>query len=537
MLRNTPQVIRAAVYDPDGLRLATYPDSETNMADAEPVRLVRGTQSGTLWTEDNLVAWQEMRDEGGKGAVHGRVELTLTTKRLELARARNLRTVGIFTAGLALSLLFAMAILGARLTGPILSLTAVADAVSSSKDVQIPPARCRSTPDRNELSRLTTAFFTMLSRLRASQERLQHQIAEVEKQKAEAESQREQADAERARAEEALLHLQQTQEQLVRSEKMASLGQLVAGIAHELNTPMGAVNASAEILQARLGETLRDLGSRMSEQDRDALIFALELVDAGKSRPRLGGRDGRKARRALRADLEARGWPDADGLADSLLEIGYRPDEAPWDAVASHAAADHVIRLAAAAGPLVRNADNVRVAAQKARKIVLALKTFSHQGSDGVGSERTRMDLTDNIQTVLTLYENQLKRGVSIDIDLQDDLLITGDADALSQVWTNLVQNAIQAMKGEGRLWIRGGRTDTGTIQVVVGNNGPPIPAKVMDRIFEAFFTTKAAGEGTGLGLDIVRRILQDHDGDIQVASTNEATEFTVIFHAPATDA
>ena len=89
------------------------------------------------------------------------------------------------------------------------------------------------------------------------------------------------------------------------------------------------------------------------------------------------------------------------------FEIGYRPDEAPWDTVASREAADHVIRLAAAAGPLVRNADNVRVAAQKARKIVLALKTFSHQGSDGVGSERTRMDLTDNIQTVLTLYENQ----------------------------------------------------------------------------------------------------------------------------------
>ena len=86
----------------------------------------------------------------------------------------------------------------------------------------------------------------------------------------------------------------------------------------------------------------------------------------------------------------------------------------------------------------------------------------------------------------------------------------------------------IQAMKGEGKLWVRGSRTDGDQIEIAVGNNGPPIPHEVQERIFEAFFTTKKAGEGTGLGLDIVRRILVDHGGDIAVASDEDATVFTV---------
>ena len=208
--------------------------------------------------------------------------------------------------------------------------------------------------------------------------------------------------------------------------------------------------------------------------------------------------------------------------------MGYRPDEPIWADVVEHASVQTVIDLAAQIFPLVRNTDNVRLAAQKARKIVLALKTFSHQGSDGVGSERVQVSLRDNIQTVLTLYENQLKRGVSVEVELAEGLHIEADADALSQVWTNLVQNAIQAMKGEGRLWVMGSRAEEGPITIVVGNNGPPIPPEIRERIFEAFFTTKKAGEGTGLGLDIVRRILTDHGGDIAVASDEGATEFTI---------
>lgn len=528
VLKATPQVLAAALYDPDGALITSFQTDGAAQAAPFTAAGARTTSSGTLWTEDALIAWAEMKD--GKGSLFGRAELTLSTERLVVARRDNLRTAMLFTAGLALSLLIGMSLLGSRLTGPILALTQVADDVASGRpDIAIPAEATAGDADtRNELSRLTTAFFTMLSRLQASQGALQEQIVEVDKQRAAAEARREEADTERVRAEEALEHLQQTQDQLVRSEKMASLGQLIAGIAHELNTPMGAVNASAEILQKRLRTTLVRLGESLPDEDREALDLALQMVEASQGRPRLGGRDGRRARRELRGTLEARGFADADGLADALLEVGYRPDEPIWANVVEHASVQTVIDLAAQIFPLVRNTDNIRLAAQKARKIVLALKTFSHQGSDGVGSERVPVSLRDNIQTVLTLYENQLKRGVSVEVEFAEGLHIEADADALSQVWTNLVQNAIQAMKGEGRLWVKGSRAADGPITIVVGNNGPPIPPEIRERIFEAFFTTKKAGEGTGLGLDIVRRILTDHGGDIAVASDEGATEFTI---------
>ncbi len=528
VLKATPQVLAAALYEPGG-DLITFFQTDAAAARAPFVAAsVRNTPTGTLWTDDTLVVWANMQD--GKGELFGRAELTLSTERLATARQENLQTAAIFTAGLALSLLVAMSLLGSRLTGPILALTQVADDVATGKTtLRIPPEAAQGEKDtNNELARLTRAFFTMLSRLQASQEALREQVVEVDKQRAAAEAQREQADAARTRAQEALHHLQQTQDQLVRSEKMASLGQLIAGIAHELNTPMGAVNASAEILQQRLRSTLASLGQTMPAADQEALTLALQLVEASLGRPRLGGRDGRRARRALQATLEGRGLSDTDALADALLEVGYRPDEAVWTAVVNHDAVASVVGLAEQISPLVRNADNVRLAAQKARKIVLALKTFSHQGSDGVGGERAQVSLRDNISTVLTLYENQFKRGVAVEIDLNGDLHVHGDPDALSQVWTNLVQNGIQAMKGEGKLWVRGSRTQDNQIEIAVGNNGPPIPPDLQGRIFEAFFTTKKAGEGTGLGLDIVRRILVDHGGDITVASDEDTTVFTV---------
>ena len=228
----------------------------------------------------------------------------------------------LFTAGLALSLLIGMSLLGSRLTGPILALTQVADDVASGKpDIAIPAEATAGDADtRNELSRLTTAFFTMLSRLQASQGALQEQIVEVDKQRASAEARREEADTERARAEEALEHLQQTQDQLVRSEKMASLGQLIAGIAHELNTPMGAVNASAEILQKRLRTTLVRLGEALSDEDRVPSSWPCGWWRPAR-RPRLGGRDARRARRAAhprgargRRRRRPRGRPARGGL-------------------------------------------------------------------------------------------------------------------------------------------------------------------------------------------------------------------------------
>lgn len=523
VLSATPQVEVAAIYGPEGALLASF---ATSPDDAAPAAMAQhDTPNGVAWTDTALTAWHEMRD--GAGALHGTVELRLSRNRLKLAREENLQTAVLLTVSLALVLLLMIVFLGSRLTHPIQKLTTVAEDVAAGRSTPAGSTTPTGGDSANELARLTHAFFTMLERLHHSQQALESQVVEVDLQRAQAEQQRAQAEAERVRAEGVLADLQQTQEQLVRSEKMASLGQLIAGIAHELNTPMGAVNASAEILQEHLGVTLTSLVSLLRDTEREAFESAMSLVVSAQGRPRLGGREGRQARRSLRARLEAEGIPSAARLADTMLEVGFRPDDSTWASALERPDIVRMMAFAEQLSPLLRNADNVRVAAQKAKRIVTALKTFSHQGASG---ERAPVDVTTSIQTVLTLYENQLKRGVTLDVQLTPDLELNADADALSQVWTNLIQNAIQAMRGRGRMWIIAEPLPDARIRVVIGNDGPSIPEDIRVRIFEAFFTTKAAGEGSGLGLDIVRRIVTDHGGTIDVRSTEASTEFETVF-------
>ncbi|MEZ0371541.1 MAG: sensor histidine kinase, partial [Candidatus Sericytochromatia bacterium] len=131
------------------------------------------------------------------------------------------------------------------------------------------------------------------------------------------------------------------------------------------------------------------------------------------------------------------------------------------------------------------------------------------------------------LEMMLTLYQNQLKSGIELSRDYAENLpLIKAFADELNQVWINLFHNAVQAMEGSGRLEIRVGAKsesregqDRPYVVVAIGDTGPGIPDEIKARIFEPFFTTKASGQGSGLGLDIVRKIVEKHDGRLHVES------------------
>jgi len=153
------------------------------------------------------------------------------------------------------------------------------------------------------------------------------------------------------------------------------------------------------------------------------------------------------------------------------------------------------------------------------------LKNYSHRQSDDV---KVLTSLTDNMETVLTIYHNQLKYGVEVSKNYQSNLPeINAFPDELNQVWTNIIHNAIQAMNNKGTLDINIIRNN-GTIDVSITDSGPGIPADIQAKIFEPFFTTKKAGEGSGLGLDIVRKIIEKHEGTIKVDSVPGKTTFTV---------
>jgi signal transduction histidine kinase len=166
----------------------------------------------------------------------------------------------------------------------------------------------------------------------------------------------------------------------------------------------------------------------------------------------------------------------------------------------------------------------IRVSAEKASKVIIALKTYSHKDTN---KSLVPHDVVEDMETVLTLYYNQMKYGVEIIKEYETVPHVICFPDKLHQIWVNIINNALQAMNYKGTLKIRISN-DSDRVKVSISNNGPAIPDSIIDRIFEPFFTTKILGEGTGLGLDIVKRLVEEIDGDINVESKPDETTFNI---------
>jgi two-component system NtrC family sensor kinase len=331
-----------------------------------------------------------------------------------------------------------------------------------------------------------------------------------------------------AELQKALQNLRSTQEQLIFSEKMAALGQLIAGIAHEINSPLGAIKGSAETLIETLPNLLRLLSSLQARdpQTISNLWSWIQNTLLAKERPILTSREERALRKRFAANLEKVGLPDAESAARRLVEAGLH-QENDLDPILSLLHIPETIDLIYLLGQLRLQLENILLASQRTRKVVFALKSYVHTSGDR--STPVLTDLPESIDTILTLYQNQLKQGVEVETYYDPALpKLYLFADEIGQVWTNIIQNAIQAMNGQGRLRIEA-QLNGDFIRVSFTDNGPGIPPEVLPRIFEPFFTTKSRGEGTGLGLDICRRIVEKHHGRLEVSSQPGQTTFHVL--------
>jgi signal transduction histidine kinase len=323
----------------------------------------------------------------------------------------------------------------------------------------------------------------------------------------------------------AMEKLAASQQALVHSEKLAALGQLVAGVAHELNTPLGAIRASAGNIGGALEDAIGSLPGVVAQLPPDELASFLALLrSAGDAKPLASSKEERKARRALEARLDELGVDDAASVADVLVDVGLTDVDEQHKAALTSASGPKLIELAFSMSSLARNRRNIQTAADRAAKIVFALRTYAHPGADDAC---TTASVSENIETVLTLYHNQIKRGVEVRREFDDDTTIEAMHDQLNQVWTNLVHNSLQAMGYAGEIEVAARRERDG-VEVRVADSGPGIPPDVLPRVFEPFYTTKDAGEGTGLGLSICRDIIQQHGGTIEVDSRPGRTCFTV---------
>ena len=324
--------------------------------------------------------------------------------------------------------------------------------------------------------------------------------------------------------------MRETQRAFRQQEKMAALGKLSAGLAHELNNPASAARrAAGNLREAALKAQSLALANdaRFSPAEKESLAeMQREAVQRSGAATALDPLEQSDEEDALADWLEERGVEDAWELAPALVSAGI-------EAGRLEELADNieVETLAGALGwlgtsfELLELADEVEKCAGRISELVGAMKEYSYMDKASL----QEVDVHDGIENTLTILGHKLKKGVEVIRDYAPTLpRVLARGGELNQVWTNLIDNAVDAMKGEGKLWVRTTHQDC-HVTVEITDNGPGIPKEIQKRIFEPFFTTKGVGEGTGLGLDIVRRIvIGRHNGDIQVDSKPGETRIRV---------
>lgn len=323
----------------------------------------------------------------------------------------------------------------------------------------------------------------------------------------------------------ALDDLKAAQDQLIFSEKMAALGQLVASVAHEINTPISAITTTTRTTDRVLPELVTELPQalhRLRESERALLQRLVEQAAVAAEFPTT--RAERQARSEMRDYLAHQGVEAADTIAMKLAQMRMQMPLADYLPVLQHPEASHLLTVAAKLAGLRQNNDLVRRAAEKTTKIVSALKAYAHPSR---GDERHPVALSESIDNVLTLYTNHFRQGIELVRDYDPTPGVPVFADEIEQVWSNLIHNALLAMRSGGRLTISL-RSTGAWVHVTFTDTGVGIPPEILPHIFDPFFTTRAKGEGSGLGLDIVRRIIEKHNGSISVDSVPGRTAFEV---------
>jgi signal transduction histidine kinase len=311
-------------------------------------------------------------------------------------------------------------------------------------------------------------------------------------------------------------------------DRLAALGKLSAGLAHELNNPASAARRATSQLRKtvkQIKEASHQLGAQELAASQKAEVEKLEASLIQRDGPPPDTLTISTLEDQLDTVLRSHGQNDLWQLAGDLARKGARPEvlESLFSLLDATTARAALVRIAAAL-EIAALLDEIESSTARISDLVGAIKEYTYMDQSPVQN----VDIARSVETTLTILNHKLKHGIAVHREYHPlPFLVNSFGSELNQVWTNIIDNAIDAMDGKGELRIRTFR-DADCVVVEISDNGPGIAADVLPHIFEPFFTTKGVGQGTGLGLDTVQRIVKKHQGDINVNSRPGQTVFQV---------